>query len=470
MKRRKGLGSITPLPDGRYLARFTMPDGERATVDTFPTWEDADVRLRLMAEEIEFSENSPHTLSVYGDKVLTERERAGKIRDTESDRGRWNKHILPDKLARMDVRRIRRTHLLEFWKRLEKKEELAHHTRLNVMNVLRVILRAAMDQGVIKETPAKDFKFEAPPSTEDPWMYLTPKQQWHLIRHTRGDERWLVAFAIASGLRAGELVSLRLSDLFLDDDDPHVVIRYGGPPDAKHPKGVPTKTGKIRKVPLVGMALRALTRWLDALPGYCPDNPYDLVFPRRLGGFRDPAHVIRYETWRHAKTNTRGCASLRWHDLRHTAGTSLICGWWGHKWSRGEVQRFLGHAEASTTDRYAHVADSALRDAAALTGYGKNTVMTPRRSQPKSPVNSWAPPGRVELPANGLGKRRTTQQSRALGAHITESYRTLSERARKVLEAVDSGNPLAVAMAVRLAADVAALAPVIDVEVEGVAS
>jgi integrase len=58
---------------------------------------------------------------------------------------------------------------------------------------------------------------------------------------------------------------------------------------------------------------------------------------------------------------------LCWHDLRHTCGTALLGGYFGRKWRLEEIQQMLGHAEVTTTERYAHALQQTLNDAARAT-------------------------------------------------------------------------------------------------------
>jgi integrase len=145
---------------------------------------------------------------------------------------------------------------------------------------------------------------------------------------------------------------------------------------------------KIRYVPLFGLGLRAMRRWLELLPTYCPKNPLALVFPGPTGARRQPGkhlHVTRRdpETNKPQPVNPLleylGAAGIvidqrhdrmpvRWHDLRHTCAAALVSGMWGRRWSLEEVKGLLGHESVTTTERYAHLAQSALKTAAAETG------------------------------------------------------------------------------------------------------
>jgi len=61
----------------------------------------------------------------------------------------------------------------------------------------------------------------------------------------------MMAFALGTGLRAGEQFNLELVDMRVDGDHPSVIVRYGS-------KGKPPKNGKIRHVPLFGLGLSTI--------------------------------------------------------------------------------------------------------------------------------------------------------------------------------------------------------------------
>lgn len=55
---------------------------------------------------------------------------------------------------------------------------------------------------------------------------------------------------------------------------------------------------------------------------------------------------------------------VRWHDLRHTCATNLVTGALGRKWALTEVQRVMGHSSVTITERYSHVGDDVIAQAA----------------------------------------------------------------------------------------------------------
>ncbi len=374
---RKRTGSIDITPDGHYRVRLTLPGRQRRTLGVFETEEEAflerSAALSVLKDE---GPDDGQTLANWGDKCLSRREVGGDIRDPQSDWGRWRTHVLPHAIAGRSLRSLRRRDIVEWVDVVRRK--VATQTARNTLNLLRQILAMAVEAETIKANPAAGISVQTKKRTEDPWTYATPEEQAALVAafdalpSGKSAERWIVQFAFGTGLRAGELCALRLRDVHATGPKPHIIVRYGTPPD------LPTKSGKIRRVPLFGPGLEAARAWRQALPAYCRSNPNGLLFPRAGGAFRDEAHVLPWKVWK-GGLDAKGVfvpgvqelagisRTFRWHDLRHTCASSLVSGWWGRTWSLQEVKEMLGHASITTTERYAHLAGTVLERAAAAT-------------------------------------------------------------------------------------------------------
>lgn len=380
-------GTIEQLPNGRWRVRFRV-GGRLRTLDTFDSEPQAEAYRRYFAERLTDSDSARDvTVADFGDKVLLRRELRGRIADPDSDRSRFEQHIQRDEIGRAPIRALDgdRERVLAWLERLEAKG-LAEQTIRNCRTVLSLICEAAIGKRLLRANPLRGIRREPEKRTDDPWTYLTLEEQARVLDAARRRGIWeIIAFSIGSGLRAGELVSLRLEDVHLDDADPHLWVRYGGPPTRRHPRGEPPKWGRIRRVQLFGIAKVALEAWLPKLAGV--RNPHGLAFPRLgggrwdAGGYRDPAHVIPWESWKgaSARASKRGktipavvglleeaaiTREFRWHDLRHTCGSSLVSGWWGRSWSLIEVRDLLGHRDIATTQRYAQLGETAAKAAA----------------------------------------------------------------------------------------------------------
>jgi hypothetical protein len=152
--------------------------------------------------------------------------------------------------------------------------------------------------------------------------------------------------------------------------------------------GGPTKGKRPRWVPLIGPALDALRVWVDEfLPQYCSHNPRGLVFPGRRGGYRSSWVAKRWHTFQKAEN-----FYMRFHDLRHTAGSSLGNGIWGRKWALDEVRDFLGHKSVTQTEKYAHSSLTAIDAAAACTtGSVVHTALVAAQKIHQIDTQQWDP-------------------------------------------------------------------------------
>lgn len=402
-KRANGAGSVrtkkTPGKPDRYQALGPrMPDGTRDSYGCFSTWEEADeVReaavRKLMAKSKDGADTTLPgvTLRAHGERYLGEREH-DVPRSVGTERSRWQR-VLEAPFIDDPIGGIRTPALQRFLTELGRR---LPGTAPGCKALLAGIFGAACRAGIIEANPVTAVKLPKQVRTHEPWTYLLPDEQQALL-HAPGipeTDRLIITFALYSGVREGEQFSLRLTDVHLDRGT--VTIRYGslwGPPKGK----------KIRTVHLSPPALEALRRWLAILPEYCPHNPLNLVFPGPKGG-----HVISGDALRRTirKGNKRvrvhgldvalRAAGIvaearhdgmwpRWHDLRHTCGSSLVAGWWGEPWRLEEVQKHLGHATITQTEQYAHLAPGVVAaKAARTTGLGPRLVPDAKNTEETS--------------------------------------------------------------------------------------
>lgn len=375
-------GSVDPLPSGRFRARVSGGHGQRQIPGTFLTEEEAwrAIEAALLAIDESRREYDGLTICELGHKILTRREVHKEVRNPQNDWSRFGRHIKSDPIGSFAIERLYRQpkEIVKWLARLRDKG-LSTLTVRACRTLLSVILREAVEQGIIHSNPCAEIRVRvAKKSDEDGWTYLVPSEQTALMNAASERDRLIIAFAIGTGLRAGELCALRRVDVDLEGE--RLMVRFGGPPD------LPTKTGKVRPVPLFGMALEAARQWV-ALVNPPADGP---MFPRpersrpsgirsRYGVFRDQSAVIDRFAWKAALKAAGLTRRVRWHDLRHTCASSLVSGWWTRSWNLQEVKELLGHSTIDVTQRYAHLAPGALQEAARGTGIGLVTQVTPNR-------------------------------------------------------------------------------------------
>ena len=133
-----------------------------------------------------------------------------------------------------------------------------------------------------------------------------------------------------------------------------------------------SKSGKPRAIALNAQALELL-RSIPRLEG----NPY--IFPSEITGRPSPSLYFPWDRIR----ERAALYSVRLHDLRHSFASFLV----NQGISLYVVQGLLGHSHARTTQRYAHLAQETLLDAAQLVGAIVSGTSQPGAGANESRVN-----------------------------------------------------------------------------------
>jgi len=451
-----GMGSITPHRGG-FRLRMVVNGKRRSIGGIFPTVAAAEAERD--ATLLALGATAPGALTgttwrAFGVTFLAGRELDG-VRGIRTERSRWATHIDTAPFADDPVDALA-TPTVDAWvKQLQRKmtatprrtpTKLSRKTVREALRLLSMACERAMVLGLMAWNPCAPIKVRSEARTHEPWTYLLPAEQTALLTCPAIPEtdRLIMGVALGTGLREGELFSLRLRDVRLDGDHPEIVVRLG----SKH-RG--TKSGKVATIPLFDLGLASMRRWLALLPDYTRDangttrNPDGLVFPGKHGGHRGAGknlHVGRTVTGADGKRKAvkidvfrehlaaAGIVAAqrhdgrlpRWHDLRHTCASSLVAGWWGRPWSLPEVCAYLRHSSIVVTQRYAHLGQTALRDAAAATGRGTvNGTPTGHGLSTSVLENAVIQAvGRrgLEPRTNGLKARDGHKQDQELAAHL----------------------------------------------------
>jgi integrase len=391
--RPKGTGTIEPTGDGRFRPR--LPGRGAKRLDICDTEEEADELLR--AALCRLAEDPAHggmSLAKWGEQVLDAREVSGQ-RAASDYRSVFRAHVADSWIGAILLVNVTRADVVAWAKELAMKRPkpghgygkkarakrakavIARSTAQNALNVLRIVLDEALESELIRENPARGVRLPSAirkrARTHETWTYLTPAEQ-HTILSCEAipfRERLAIAFAIGTGARQTEQWNIALSDLNLEDGT--VTLRV-------------TKNGKPRTVPMMPIAQWAAEQWLPLLAaegvarskskrrrGKTVERP-ELLWPSVRGCMRrgDPTNWRAWLASAELSADSRKDQKhVRWHDLRHTCGTSLAQGWWGRSWSAEEVQVQLDHESVTTTERYVHldaeIAKRAAREMSDLT-------------------------------------------------------------------------------------------------------
>lgn len=288
------------------------------------------------------------TMAELCDTYLAEGCTIKKPSTLATDKGRIERHIKPllgrrkvSGISQMDVKRFMQDVAngktavdIKTGKRGRAIVEGGKGTATRTVGLLGGIFAFAVETGLRPDNPVrgvkrfKDKKYE---------RFLSPSEMAQLgdalsTAQQEGESPFAVAairLLVLTGARKSEILTLKWEYV----DTERGCLRL---PDSK--------TG-AKVVPLGAAALEALSE-IPRVEG----NPY--VFP----GLEGRHFVGLQRTWERIRKRA-GLEDVRLHDLRHSFASVAVAG--GD--SLYLVGKVLGHQQASTTERYAHLADDPLR-------------------------------------------------------------------------------------------------------------
>jgi integrase len=295
-------------------------------------WERRNAKFRLDRQPITMKE----FVAKWDDDYVTVQVRLGRMKESsaESCRSRLRLHVVPFfGPMRLDV--VTLPHVREFMKALLAKE-LSPKTVLNVMVVLKVMLKHAVQWGYLDANPAQYA--ERPRGEKQEMQILTPPEIRRLLDAADESVRTLILCAVLTGMRRGELLGLRLEDVDLEGR--RIFVRRA----LWRGKFVTPKSRRSRRTIDLAPTLRVA---LARLPSRFHSG---LVFCNSDGTPLDPDNFA-HRDWARALRRAE-LRRIRFHDLRHTYASLLIAQGAHPKY----IQVQLGHASIQTTlDRYGHL-------------------------------------------------------------------------------------------------------------------
>jgi integrase len=249
---------------------------------------------------------------------------------------------------------------LEAWHVALRDKGLAPATVQKCFLVLRSSLDDAVRDGLLAKNPAALLKQPAIPRTEA--RHLTRSELAALMTELSGTRCERVITMIAhTGLRKGEALALRWSDIDLDKGTLRIagtLARLNGQLVVSEPKTQKSRRTLPLTPPVIALLkaqhtaqaadkLKAGSLWADS----------GNVFTSETGHPLDPRNVLRaVET----ASRRAGLEGVSVHSLRHSAATTMLeSGVPLHT-----VSKMLGHSDTRITgDIYGHTSDDAAQSA-----------------------------------------------------------------------------------------------------------
>lgn len=247
------------------------------------------------------------------------------------------KHKLPEEIELADLR--------ELVARLNDMD-IALATQCRIVSGLRTFYRMMLLEDAVQSNPVE--LLEMPRGSRHLPDVLTNDEidaiiaTFDLSMPDQARNRVIVEVLYGCGLRVSELVNLRLSNIFPDDE---CLLVTG-------------KGDKQRWVPINSLALNLTLQYIATIRSHQTIKPGEenIVFINRLGTRLSRNYVFMF--LRAAVEKAGINKSISPHSLRHSFATELV--------SNGAdlraVQEMLGHEKISTTEIYTHLSHQYLRD------------------------------------------------------------------------------------------------------------
>jgi integrase len=371
MAHSNGEGSIYPrMRDGRQAGyvgalSYTDPDGKAKRIRVYGRTR-AEVRTKLRAASDRVDAGAPprDSTRTVGDwlahwrvTTLAASPRKESTRQTYDCLSRH--HLEPAPFGAITLDKLRPTDIEALILALRERE-LSDATIGSVYNVLRCALDGAQRDGLLGRNPAAAVK--RPPVRHREARHLSAAEVTAVLAAAEGHRHHPVLVLIAAtGLRRGEALALRWSDVDLDAGALTVrgtLGRVNGALGITEPKTARSRRTVPLSAPLVALLrkhgtaqkrekLAAANQWTDS----------GLVFTTRLGRPVQGASVLHLITSAAASV---GLAEVSVHTLRHSAAVA----WLEAGVHLRAVADLLGHSSIRIAgDTYAHTSDHVARGA-----------------------------------------------------------------------------------------------------------
>ena len=347
-------GTIRKLPSGRWQVRYWTVDGRRITSrKTFPSKTDAHVWLSSAvvdrASGVRSDPRSQHmTLARYAETWLAGRNGLAR-RTREIYEIQLRLHILPSldeetpALGPVLLTDVTPVLVRSWYGALERARGRSVAAKAYVR--LRQILRHAVDDDLLVKNPCRIERGGSERHPEQ--QFLSMAQLYDVAAAVPHRYRSLVLLAGLGGLRQGELAALRRADVDLERATVTVRRKRLRLSSGEVIEEGPKTSASRRMVALPRTLVDELALHLDR---YVAEGDDAYVFTTSVGGPVD-RNNFRNRVWLPATTGL-GFDGLRFHDLRHTAGT--LAAQTGA--TTKELMARLGHASPQAAMVYQHAA------------------------------------------------------------------------------------------------------------------
>ena len=354
MKHRgRGEGSVYKRKDGRWTSSISLGTGKRIS---FYGKTKKEVLEKLKQAQLEQQKgtlvtSSDQTVGQFLTQWLEYRKPAIRIRTYERYEQLVRIHLIPE-VGNIQLKKLTAIHL----KNLQAKK-LKEGLSKTTVHSIHFLLNTAMKDAVKWELVAKNICDVVEPPRRNHYEATTLNIEQVLIFMTTAkghplETLWILA--LTTGMRRGEMLALKWSDIDFDNSMLHVQRIFTRERGNRYIEAEPKTAKSRRSIVLIPMALDLLKQQRihqEALKEQLGDLWVDrnLVFCTGHGTPLNPNWV--WDKFKKLLADA-GLPNIRLHDLRHGLATLLL----KMKTNPKIVQEILGHSQISMTmDIYSHV-------------------------------------------------------------------------------------------------------------------
>lgn len=278
------------------------------------------------------------------------------------DEAMFRLHVTPS-LGKLYLDDIEKKHLVDMVSAHSQNFKPSSTNRM--INVLHRMFNCALEWEVpgVATNPMTVVTKRKENSQRD--RYLSPaelKALWKAVDHSESEMLpYIVRMLVLTGARKNEVTNAKWADIDWEQ------FQWRIPEN---------KSGHVRYVPLSDSVLKMLNEMV-------PYKECEYIFanPKTLKPYKN-----FYHSWHTARVEA-GIPDVRIHDLRHTYASYLV----NIGVALYEVQKILGHANFSTTQRYAHLSQKTLLEATnLLAGHVENSTRSLIHDQIKTSMDTDA--------------------------------------------------------------------------------
>ena len=213
---------------------------------------------------------------------------------------------------------------IDHYKKIRLEAGVKHATINRELGLFRSILNKAKAWGIIKSEPPKIRTFKVDNTRT---RYLNEDEAQRLVENCEEPLKSIVLLALNTGMRRGEILNLRWTDINLPER--FITVRD-------------TKSKKNRHIPMNQQTFDLLHDLLRRTPG-------DYVFPGDKPGSHLSGSYV--SNWFRKTVRQTEIKDFHFHDLRHTCASWLVMS----GIDLTTVQQLLGHQTYQMTLKYAHL-------------------------------------------------------------------------------------------------------------------